>query len=566
MLCLSLLICLPLLKSDIYFESHEQMRVPMRIVGIRQALESGQMPPQVLPNLVGGLGYGWHLFYPPLSNWFVYLFYGAGLPLLGAVKVADVLALFLSGVTMFLFVRRLFSNDRVAGIVGVLYLSAPYHMIDFYIRNAHAETFAFIWLPVMFLGAHEILQGNTKKWWILAVGTSGMLLTHNISGFYSLIFLTFFVILRLFFPLKGQSVDYKSIAVALAKAAALTLALTAFFFLPLFEHRAAGNYAIFSKEYEARYGVLPSGVQGFGLTVAQMFDWRVQYSYGAFGSRGYRYQGPQMPLTVGATLGVLAALGLVRKRVDRLQFIFVGLAVLSLFMASWLMPWTKLPAFFSVLQFPWRLLLFGTFFLCILASYAFRNSQGRFAKGAVVLVACVLLVDTVHQVVTQKVAVESISMNEPISGMGTSDGEYCPVAFVEARANAKAQPEFIKQTLAPVLVNGSGHVTVTRRQGVNLDLNVVIENTAQGFVTLQIPLIYYLGYRVTNASGAELKRYECKNGLLCVDIKESGSYEIRYRNTRVGQIGNVLSIAALLVLVALVGVWFRNRSLATAGG
>jgi hypothetical protein len=562
MLALSLLICLPLLKSDIYFESHEQMRAPMRTLGIHQGLEGGQMPPQVFPNLLGGLGYGWHLFYPPLSYWFIEFFYGIGLPLLGAVKVSDVLALFLSGVTMFLFVRRLFSNDRVAGIAGLLYLSAPYHLIDFYIRNAHAETFAFIWVPVMFLGAHEIFQGNTEKWWILAVGTSGVLLTHIISGFYSLFFLTFFVILRLVFPLKEQSVDYKSIALACAKAAALTLALTAFFFLPMFEHRVTGNYAIFSKAYESRYGMLLSKVQALGLTLAQMFDWRIIIFYGPLGSIGYRHQGPQMPLTVGATLGILAALGLVRKRVDRMQFIFVGLAVLSLFMTSWLMPWTKLPAFFSVLQFPWRLLLFGTFFLCILASYAFRNSQGRFVKGAAVLVACVLLVDTVHQVVTKKVEAESLTMNEPISGMGTSGGEYCPVAFLEAEAKAKAQPEWIKQTLAPVLLNGSGHVTVTRRHGVNFDLNVEIENAAQGFVTLQIPLIYYLGYRITNASGEELKRYECKNGLLCVDIKKSGSYEVRYGNTRIGQIGNGLSLVALFVLVAVVGVWFRNRSLA----
>ncbi|MDR2013547.1 MAG: YfhO family protein [Rhodanobacter sp.] len=555
MLLLSLLICLPLMKNNIYFPSHEQMWGPMRIWGIGEALKSGQWPPQVLPNLAGELGYGWHIFYPPLAYWFAYVFYGAGLSLLAAIKSAHVFSLFLSGVTMFLFVRRVTSNERLAGIAGLLYLSAPYHMIDFYVRNAYAETFAFIWIPVIFLGAYEILQGDRKKWWILTIGMSGMLLTHIISAFYSLFFLTLFVIIQITFKLKEQPVEYKACAMVFIKAAALTLVLTAFFFMPMFEHMEMGDYAAFSREHKVYFWALPAQVQAFAITLPQMFDWHLPLSQDLFGSRGYHYQGPQMPLTVGPLLALLALIGLLRKHPSRLQTVFMVLAILSLFMTLWLMPWTLLPEIFSLLQFPWRLLLFATFFLCFLSIHAFDESINKFIKTAaymITLTMAVLLFHSVRMVTTENIIVKSI-LHEPISEHGTSDGEYFPVNYL----NTLIMPSVQIPIQDPALLNGTGHATVTHRNGVNLTLDVMLETKEQEFITLQIPLIYYLGYRITDTSGAVLKRYECKSGLLCVDIDKSGIYKVRYRNTLIGKIGNTLSIMAIFILA---GVWFRNRS------
>ena len=56
----------PLLGSG-YFVGHEGLGPQYRAFGIAQAVESGQFPAKVLPNLVNGFGYGWNIFYPPLA-------------------------------------------------------------------------------------------------------------------------------------------------------------------------------------------------------------------------------------------------------------------------------------------------------------------------------------------------------------------------------------------------------------------------------------------------------------------------------------------------------------------
>ena len=114
-----------------------------------------------------------------------------------SIKISYALMFFFSGVSMYACLSRMGYATNAAGIGGALYLSAPYHLIDLYVRNAYAETFSFIWVPLIFLGLWDIFRGDGRRAWVLALGFAGVALSHLITAFYSLIFALLFAILML---------------------------------------------------------------------------------------------------------------------------------------------------------------------------------------------------------------------------------------------------------------------------------------------------------------------------------------------------------------------------------
>ena len=67
-------------------------------------------------------------------------------------------------------------KTHFAALGACLYMAAPYHLGDFYVRAALAEFAGFVWLPLIALA----LEAQPKRWAapLLALAFAGLLVSH----------------------------------------------------------------------------------------------------------------------------------------------------------------------------------------------------------------------------------------------------------------------------------------------------------------------------------------------------------------------------------------------------
>jgi uncharacterized membrane protein len=137
------------------------------------ALGRGELYPRWLPRSFEGLGSPTFYFYPPLAFYLSGLFDLAGAPTRHAISLAGLTLMFASGLTMYAWLH---GKTRHALLGACLYMAAPYHLTDFYVRAALAEFAAFVWLPLIALA----IEAQPRRWAIplLAVAYAGLILSH----------------------------------------------------------------------------------------------------------------------------------------------------------------------------------------------------------------------------------------------------------------------------------------------------------------------------------------------------------------------------------------------------
>lgn len=170
--CISMILLLPsFILSSGWSDSWKYNYIWTSQIGAEMA--RGHLYPRWLPDSFEGLGSPVFYFYPPLAYWVAGGFNALGLSTLMAVRLTAFVALTLSGFAMNQWLAARGAWPRLGAI---LYIAAPYHLMDFYIRGALAEFVAFIWLPWIALSIDRLPQrrGITG----LALSYAGLILTH----------------------------------------------------------------------------------------------------------------------------------------------------------------------------------------------------------------------------------------------------------------------------------------------------------------------------------------------------------------------------------------------------
>jgi hypothetical protein len=143
------------------------------------AFRAGDLYPRWTPDSFDGLGGPTFYFYPPLGFWLAALISLAtgGLGAALQLKLAELALFGLSGWSMFAWLR-LKADPLPAALGGVLFMLAPYHLDDLYVRGAFAELSAIAVLPLVALGLASTAAGaRTGPLW-LALGWAGVILGH----------------------------------------------------------------------------------------------------------------------------------------------------------------------------------------------------------------------------------------------------------------------------------------------------------------------------------------------------------------------------------------------------
>lgn len=509
-----------------------------RLFEFNRCIQDLQIPCRWAPD--SGFGYG-----EPLFN-----FYGqfpyilgeplilAGIPILTTIKIIFAFSLFGSAVAMFLLVRYLFRSNIAAIVSAILYVYAPYRAVDVWVRGALPEALAFIFFPIILLVFLKYLREEKLRYLLsLSLLFALLLITHNLSF---LMFLPFFGIWALYFLMVEKK--WKLVKNFIL-AAFLTGGLVAFYILPVVFEGSLVNLGKTTQDYY--------NFRAHFTTLNQLLISRV-WGYGA------SQFGPDdvLSFSVGHiqwTLSLLILLIIIlTRRVKEYYYLIlvIGAGWLALFLTHGRsLPIWEIAKPVSYIQFPWRFLTMGVFFFAMASGSIvifFRNQIIRVLVGVVIVGLAVSLnysffrEDQWFEISDQ----EQFSGDRWVWQTSSAVNDFWPV-YGETIPSSSAPNE-------PVFLQGEGEIINFDRKSNSASSQVVITSDN---ATVQFPIVYFDGW-VIDKEGIGRIYPGGEFGQITTTIP-AGEHQIslRFTNTLVRTLGNLLTFSSIVILV---GLFFRQ--------
>lgn len=468
-----------------------------RIEYTADALRLGQFPVRVYPTAKDGFGYGAPLFYGQLFLYFPALLRLMGLPV-GAAIHAYMHAVTAATVLLsYWCFKRIFGRRSLALLGSFLYTLASYRLICVYVRSAVGEYTAMIFLPLLAWGLWRLYgpdeEARPGAWVPLLLAFGGILQSHMLT-FLMAVFTTLCLVLvfwrRTFRP---------RTLLVWAKAAGGCILVNLWFLLPFLAASA---------------GRLPESGDWLAeraMTLPQLLFKDDTATLG-------------LALLPGAAL--FAALCLWKKRADPLRALGLtsaGVAVGACWMASTLFPWAALQSsellgdVVGTLQFPWRWLGTASLALVLVTLCAVEEVWRARDRIAAALAAALPVVLTLTMFIT--FCEENVDTDPPETLLDPSqtraamDSLYDPPGTMWNGLTYGIADPYNAAVYSMTRVDGKLIVDCAG-------------DDPEGFI--ELPLLYYPGYRVLEGEGT---LYQSDRGVvgLAVSGEWSGPVTIGYR-------------------------------------
>ena len=533
-LLISLFLLIPILNNN-YFEGHDTGYHIANILSLSYNLSYKNLfTLKIFPMIAHNFGYGAGIFYPQLVHTLAAIFYKMipNINVFTAIKITDFISIAFSGLFMYHFMKCVTKNKTISFVSTIFYMTAPYKIYDYIVRDAEAESLVFIFLPIVFNSVYYLLNNQYKKFYLYFVlGYVGLISSHLVMTIYVTLFLG--IILLIYFNKLKTEKKIKHFLLATI----LVLGISSPFLIPLVEHMLTHNYVAFQKNSMAN----PFGVYWNGLKPYQFF----------IGSRniGYHFINIVAIFLIIYLFFQIKSFKKVRQKIKK-DFLFATGMIctfLGIWMSSLAFPWMILPNFLLMIQFPYRLGTLTAFGVSILCSYALQEIK---QKKIIVLSILSCICVSLFCLFTQNY--RTISKNEyDLSqiGMGWQE-EYLPNKAKENSDYLNTRSEEI------ILEEGTGQIKLIENKTPYLKFQV---NTKEQ-VTLELPRLYYLGYQIKaiyDHSEEEIPYYENKKGFIEIKVKKSAIIEMNYTGTIYDQLSNKISVITVCLFVAVL-IWKKE--------
>jgi hypothetical protein len=393
-LLLSLPVLGPLLQPGYFWGAHDARHSVYFLFEFNRAIQDGVWYPRWAPDFAFGYGYPFFNIYGPLSSYAGEALHLAGLDIVTAVKVVFGLAAILSGLTMYLFVRRLLGKP--AGLIAALtYVYLPYHLFDLYVRAALAESVGFVFVPLVLWAFFEAVtrpRPAALAWGALVY--AGLMLTHSLSAFVLTAVLGLYVafmLLRQFFDAPTPRPLAALVRAGLPPlfTLALGLGLSAIYLLPSLTE---AGFVRTDQWFGGRFA--------FGNDFVEVFQlFSPRWGFGASIPGPTDDTGFQIGLAALALyfFSFLAAPRLTNPAARRTLYFFQGTAAAMAFLTTPLSTpvWQLLPLA-QLVQFPWRLLAAVAPFVSVAAGavLAHQPDQGNKPPLSVVILSSLIILSS----------------------------------------------------------------------------------------------------------------------------------------------------------------------------
>lgn len=517
----------------------------IRIEGIKDGLRDGQFPVIIYPEGLDGHGY-LNSMYPNL-----FLYIPACLRLVGISAATSYKFLFVifniaTAFATYYSVKTMFDSRKAALLAAVLFTLSPYRFTNIYARAAVGEALAMTFMPILIAGLYHIIMGNKKKWWLLALGMSGLIQTHVLSALLGVILCVVIGIICI------TSIIRERRYFEILKAATLTLLLNLWFIIPFVYYYINGNLSTIS------------------------LDWSnyTEYSLNLSGLVGTIFTGDYRTLTLGIPIlacAVITAFTIVSEKTNstlkKYTIFLFSMGCITSFMLVSIFPGWKmmdlpiLDKLLSNIQFPWRLL--G------LASILF------IVTGCICLIRCELLKPYVNIIIIVLATITLLSSTRFVEeDFAYSDftstytaGHESKIVGIPKGTTAIVYPYEWRPvgttdasiTVHNVILSNSNNTTVIdyTKKGTTTKFSYTCTSSEE---TVVFPIINYYGYQAFDENGTKIEFTNDEFNSIQVDLIGDGKEHqitIEYKGSILFTIGFVISLLTLLFLIFI----FLTRNL-----
>jgi len=508
-----------------------------RLTVLMEAIRNGTFPVYIDHTAANGYGYVTKWFYPDLML-VPFAYIGLLKDAVFAYQSMWFVMTVLCGLSMYYAVNRIFKNPYAAFVSGILFTFCMYRLLDIYTRSAVGEALSFTFVPIVFLGLYEVIYGNYKKWYILAIGFSLMIFTHILSTF--LMFVTVVIILLICFR---SFLNDKRRFYALIVAGVATLLITAYFLYPMLEQMFSNSFY-----YETVVKAHPNDhKQGIHWIIWGLF-------IGVIHTKQMFIPGIGVLLTWAVCLRLF-----VYDKTWQLKWVDTGVIIglVFIFMVSSFIPWNVFP--FSKLvfiQLPWRLYEFVSFFFALAGGYymscILKSDIRRFWGAALVCLFTLIVLSSSgrdYQVVGEMdkrdfYEIPTIERNN----FHLYGQEYVPSKVPSL--------EWIDQRGDKIATKGDSTIISGYRKENGITSFTVVSEHPE---TLELPLFYYKGYRMAYDNDRNSEAVvESDNGLVEISATRSGKIRVWYEGTMIQKISPYISLVSIILLC--VYIFFNRKS------
>jgi len=418
-------------------EGHDIRFHLYRLVQLDSLVERGVFFSRWAPELAYGYGYPIFNYYAPAVYYVAEIFHLLGLSFTAALRATFALVLVGSALAMYAWIRDVF-NPIAALVAASAYVAAPYMMILLVFRGALAELAALALLPAVLWATHRFIMRGCSLYGALgALLYALLILTHNITAMlFTVLLLGYGLCLAMDGWLRSAERTWGRIGAVLWRVTfvlGLGLGLSCFFWLPALAERNLVNihqlYLPAALRFDANFVEL-STVFGLPEPADPLLVYQTR---------------PMSRLhLIAVASALLSIIGIQRLRGRHLQrtvviFTFAG-AVGSLFMTLPLSAsiWQHVPLL-PFIQFPWRFLGLGSFFVAVLAGSAAYGWSDRLTGRRLIraLVPLVLILLALYVIPWQYMRryplmvdldmADSVQFERQTGSLGTTTmGEFLP--------------------------------------------------------------------------------------------------------------------------------------------
>lgn len=538
------------IKPNVFFLGDDSLFHLSNIKVISESLDffSGKwFPSPIVGGIANNLGYGVGLFYPRLphlvASYLTYFLSFFGGDAITGYKLTHILVFALSSMMMYYVSYRIFKNKKISFFTALFYMTSSYLLSDIIYRDAFAESFLFLFFPMAFLGLYELFHGSKKQfylWFIL--GYLGMLHSHLVVSIY----LTIFCVLYLLFQKKELFRMSNLKHLIFASVIILTCYLPSV--IPLIEHKLYASLAVFAEDLISSANLVTSCAFH---PLAYFFPF---------------YEGTRIQFFINMIVWLFIALAIrYRKKIFQTKGqknLLISLSVLGLLFAvltTRLTPWQYAPSILLMIQFPWRLEVIVILAASILAgSYFIRPSyKGKNYVEVITVIICIAFAITAtipKDTTFTRTDLEHLDVSN--YGLGWSK-EYLPMATIENNIDV------IYEDAKFDILEGKSQIQLLENEVPYLSFQMKVEEKT----TLELPRLHYLGYEIVEQTvdgKKEIPYTESHDGLIQIEVEESGTIYVDYRGTNLYHVFQTIrNVSCLLGILGLGYYCYRKKQTST---
>lgn len=466
LLAATVLVCLPMCTPYATMVDMQDMLFHMnRIEGIKDGLLAGQFPVRIHAYQMDGYGYAAGIFYPDFFLYVPALLRLLGVPMGIAYNGFMIGIHFLTAIFAYMAFTLFFRSYTKGALAAALYVTCGYRMFDVLVRGDVGEVIAMAFLPLALFSIYDVLFQSPHRWWLIVLSYTGILQSHLLTSLFCILFAFTMIGFQL---IRREAVPWRELLCAIG----ITLFLNAWFYLPFFDFYQHVDINI----RHAFHPIQEEGFLGMHL-VSFLFNWQA-----------------------GLMIGMVLCAYYCHKRemsAPLKRWWYAGLAIPI--MVTCYFPWDMLSQipilgnFVNVMQFPWRLLEFGSIPFVVLATQGIstwaEQKSAKESTAVVLLYAVVFLGLQLYGAHFWPAAqVYDAPLRSDYNALG-SCYDYLPAGYDDRIA--KQMPGILQTT---------AETSDVRKSGTTVDFGYESEEANE----VVIALVDYPGYRAVDEQGTGL--------------------------------------------------------------